>query len=157
VANPIEPSSPSTNLPVQPVEYEYVAIPQPPPAPTRSHVHFSAILLAIVATYLLLGLLVVFVPHRGLLLAAIVFTILWVASFVTSAILLRRYPIHSAGYRHFILSIGAFTYWNVFVIIVSLLTGWWSPHVPYYHFTLSVAIAALPLLLPAWFIARSPH
>ena len=47
----------------------------------------------------------------------------------------------------------AFNLWNAAVIGVSVLTRWWSPAQPSFHFGLTVAVV-IPLLVTAWLIRR---
>jgi hypothetical protein len=48
----------------------------------------------------------------------------------------------------------AFNFWNAAVSGVSILTRWWAPTQPSYHFGASVAVAVIPLLVAAWLIWR---
>ena len=48
----------------------------------------------------------------------------------------------------------AFSLWNGAVSGLSIVTRWWAPGQPSYHFGLSVAVAVIPLLVTAWLIRR---
>ena len=50
--------------------------------------------------------------------------------------------------------IAAFNLWNGIVVATSLITRWWAPAQPSYHFGLSVAVGSIPLLVVAWLIWR---
>jgi len=47
-----------------------------------------------------------------------------------------------------------FNLWNAAVSGVSMLTRWWAPGQPSYHFGASVAVGVIPLLVAAWLIWR---
>lgn len=47
-----------------------------------------------------------------------------------------------------------FNLWNSAVTGVSILTRWWAPPQPSYHFGLSALVGVIPLMVAAWLIAR---
>jgi hypothetical protein len=58
------------------------------------------------------------------------------------------------GPRNFALAAAAFTWWNAAVVGVSVASGWWAPRQLSFHFTVSAAVAAIPLLVAAFLIGR---
>jgi hypothetical protein len=81
----------------------------------------------------------------GALVAAIVFG-------VVAGVRIRAYS--RAGIRIYFAAIIAFNLWNAIVISTSIVAGFWRPGEPAYHFGISEAIAALPLLVGAAFVGR---
>jgi hypothetical protein len=58
------------------------------------------------------------------------------------------------GLKIFTGSAFTFTIWNGLVSGVSVATRWWSPSQPSFHFGVSEAICALPLLVGIWLLSR---
>lgn len=118
----------------------------------RTDLQFRRILVALALAYLVAGALagLVRVPWTGV---AVLFVL--AATLVGSLWLMWRMRAFSrSGPRHFAVASAAFTWWNAAVIGVSLASGWWSPHQPSFHFTVSAAVAAIPLVMAAWLIGR---
>lgn len=77
------------------------------------------------------------------------------AGLVGSLGIIWRIRIYSRwGPARFAWSCAAFTIWNAAVVGVSRAFGWWEPHQPGAHFTVSAAVAATPLLLAAWLVGK---
>ena len=113
---------------------------------------FRLILVGLAVTYLVFGLLVGFVRGRPSAIAGIL--ILLAISVGAIGMMLRMRAYSRAGPRNFALAAAAFTWWNAAVVGVSSASGWWGPLQPRTHFTVSAAVAALPLLVAAWLIGR---
>jgi hypothetical protein len=116
---------------------------------------YRPILLGLAATYLAAGVLVGMFPRGGSIVAGVGLLLILVAGLIGGVGLLWRIRIYSRwGPVRFAWSCAAFTIWNAAVVGVSSATGWWGPHQPGVHFTVSAAVAALPLLLAAWLVGR---
>ena len=48
----------------------------------------------------------------------------------------------------------AFNLWNGIVVGTSIITRWWAPGQPSYHFGIEAAVGSIPLLVVAWLILR---
>jgi hypothetical protein len=69
---------------------------------------------------------------------------------VACVILLRGLRAASRrGMVRYFQAITAFVIWNVAVMAVSTATGWWGTGVPGLHFTASMVVAAVPLVVAA--------
>ena len=73
---------------------------------------------------------------------------------LTSGVLVRTRAYSRAGLQIFTLAAFTFTVWNAVVSGLSVATRWWSPSQPSFHFGLSEAICALPLLVGIWLLSR---
>jgi hypothetical protein len=115
---------------------------------------FGAILLAIAAAYLAIGVLVGLAPAApGVGLVAILLILL--GALGGGLILLWRIRAYSrTGVLRFTVSCAAFTFWNAIVAGVSSASHWWAPHQPPSHFTVSAMVAAIPLVVAAWLVSR---
>ncbi|MDQ6919102.1 MAG: hypothetical protein M3Z98_07055 [Candidatus Dormibacteraeota bacterium] len=118
----------------------------------RSDARFRYILLALALMYLALGVVVGASPHGGPPAGPAVLGI-FAAGIVLSILVLQRVRAWSrSGVRRFALACSAFTVWNMAVVAVSQVVGWWGPLQPGWHFTVSAAIASIPLLVLVWWL-----
>jgi len=118
----------------------------------RTDLQFRLILVGLALAYVAAGALVglVRVPWTG---AAVLLILL--ATLVGGVGLMWRMRAFSrSGPRNFGLAVAAFTWWNAAVVGVSVASGWWAPHQLSFHFTVSAAVAAIPLLVAALLIGR---
>jgi hypothetical protein len=116
---------------------------------------FRVILLVLAGVDLTAALLMGLVPEGRSPIAAITLLIVFVGGLVAGVILLVRARAYSRrGLLFFTWTCAGFTWWNAAVIAVSVATGWWGPHQPATHFSVSATIAAVPLLVAAWLIGR---
>jgi hypothetical protein len=116
---------------------------------------YRPILLVIAAMCLAAGVLVGMFPRGGSRFAGVALIVIFVGGLAGTLALLLRIPVYSRwGPARFAWSCAAFTIWNAAVVGVSIATGWWGPHQPGIHFTVSAAVDATPLLLAAWQIGK---
>lgn len=119
---------------------------------TRTDISLSRVLLVMGLADLAVGGLVAFAPDRGIGLAVVlILSALLVGGL---AVLWRMQAFSRSGPRDFALGAAAFTWWNAAVAGVSVVSGWWAPGQPTYHFTVSTIAAAVPLLVAAYLIGR---
>jgi len=119
----------------------------------RSDSQFRFNLLALAAMYLALGVVVGISPHGGPIAGKAVLGIFG-GGIVLTILLFRRVRAWSKpGVLRFAVFCFAFTIWNMAVIVVSQVSRWWAPHQPGWHFTVTVAVASIPLLVAAWLLA----
>jgi hypothetical protein len=103
--------------------------------------------------YLALGVVVGTSPHGGPPASFAVLGI-FAAGIVLAVLVFRHIRAWSkAGVRRFALGCSAFTLWNVAVLALSQTSGWWGPNQPSWHFTLSAAVASIPLVVAGWLLA----
>jgi uncharacterized membrane protein YoaT (DUF817 family) len=75
------------------------------------------------------------------------------AGVALTALLFRRVRAYSRqGMLRFSLYLSGFAIWNSAVISVSFVSAWFGPNQAGWHFTVSAAVASLPLLLAAWLL-----
>lgn len=116
---------------------------------------YRPILLGLAAMCLALGVLVGMFPRGGSRFAGIAVLVVLFGGLVGTLFLLWRIPIYSRwGPVRFAWACAAFTIWNAAVVGLSIATGWWGTHQPGFHFTISAAVDATPLLLAAWLLGR---
>jgi hypothetical membrane protein len=116
---------------------------------------FRLILLVLAGIDLVAALLMGLFPEGRSPLAGITLLVVFLGGSLTALILLLRARAYSRrGVLLFTWSCAAFTWWNAVVVGVSVATGWWGPHQPATHFSVSAIIAAFPLLLAAWLVGR---
>ena len=121
----------------------------------RSGSQYRFILLALAAANVGLGVVVGFYPRGGSVLVPIAFlTLFGSALFVTVAVFVRVRAYSKASRIKFAVSATAFTFWNAAVAGVSSSSGWWGPQQPGTHFTVSAAVASIPLLVAAFLLGR---
>jgi hypothetical protein len=117
--------------------------------------HYRPILLGLAAMCVAAGVLVGLFPQGGSRFAGIAIIVILLGGLAGTLALLWRIPIYSRwGPVRFAWSCAAFTIWNAAVVGMSIATGWWGPHQPGIHFTVSAAVDATPLLLAAWLIGK---
>ena len=116
---------------------------------------YRPILLGLAAACLALGVLVGLFPRGGAPFAGIVVIAILVGGLAGVLVLLWRMRIYSRwGPVRFAWSCAAFTMWNAVVTGASVASGWWGPHQPGFHFTISAVVVATPLLLAAWLLGK---
>jgi hypothetical protein len=121
----------------------------------RTDKQFRGILLWIAAMYLGIAVLVGLFPRGGKPLVSAAVLAIFVGGVIASFLLLWRIRAFSRrGIRWFTWSAFGFSLWNAGVVGVSSATGWWGPHQPGLHFSISAAVAVLPLLIAAWLVGR---
>jgi hypothetical protein len=114
-------------------------------------------LLGIAATYLAVGALIGTLPDLrragpvvGLAILAIV--IVGVVGLIVVGLRIRAYS--RPGFLLYFGGVIACNLWNGAVSTVSMVTRWWAPPQPSYHFGLSLAVGVIPLFVAAWLIWR---
>jgi hypothetical protein len=117
---------------------------------------FRWILVGIATAYLLVGAVVSASPsHRGGNFAALAFLAIMLGGLVGGIVLISRIRAYSrVGVLWFAGACAAFNIWNAIVCGGSILTGWWGPNQPSYHFGVSAAVCVIPLFVAAWLIGR---
>lgn len=117
---------------------------------------FRWILVVVAAVYVVVAaLLSISFPRRGSPLAGTAMLLVIAGGLAAVVVLGRRIRAYStAGVAWYVVAIVAFLLWNSVVTGVSLITGWWSPRQPSYHFAISEAVGVIPLLVAAWLISR---
>ena len=112
-------------------------------------------LLAVVAADAVVAVLMSVGPQRGSRLAPLGIIAALVAAIVFGVIVgLRMRAYSRAGIRIYFAAIIAFNLWNAIVISTSIVVGFWRSGQPAYHFGISEAIAALPLVIGAVLVGR---
>jgi hypothetical protein len=119
----------------------------------RSDSQYRFVLLTIAATYLAIGVVVGRFPHGGHLAGPIVLAIFAVGVILAVVLFWRVRAYSKPGVLRFALCGFGFTIWNMAVIGASFAIGWFGPNQPGWHFTVSVAVASIPLVLAAWRLA----
>jgi hypothetical protein len=117
---------------------------------------FGWILAVIAAVYVVVAALVsIAFPRRGSPVAGIVALLVTAGGLAAIVVLGRRVRAYSTGgIAWYVVAIAIFLLWNAAVTGVSLLSGWWSPRQPGYHFAISETIGAIPLIVAAWLFGR---
>jgi hypothetical protein len=123
----------------------------------RADRQLAWMLLGIAAIYLAVGAVMSTLPdprRAGPVAGPAILAILIVgaAGFAIVGLRIRAYS-RTAIFLYFG-GIIAFNFWNAAVTALSILTRWWAPGQPGYHFGLSVAVAVIPPLVAAWLIQR---
>jgi hypothetical protein len=114
-------------------------------------------LLSVTAVYLAVAAVISTLPdlRRGGPVAG--FAILAIAIVGVVAVIVAGLRIRAYSRRAillFFVGVAVFNIWNGLVTGVSILTRWWAPPQPSYHFGISELVGAVPLLVAAWLIAR---
>jgi hypothetical protein len=119
----------------------------------RSDGQLRFILLAIAAVYLALGVVIGLHPRGGPLAGPPALAIF--ASGLALAVVLgwRVRAYSKMGMLRFSLYCSGFTVWNAVVFSASFAGGWIARNQPGWHFTVSAAVASIPLVLAAWLLA----
>ena len=119
----------------------------------RSDSQLRFVLLAIAATYVAIGVVVGRFPRGGHLAGPTVLAIFGAGVAVAVVIFWRVRAYSKPGILRFTLYCFGFTIWNSAVIGASLASGWFGPNMAGWHFTVSAAVAAIPLVAAAWLLA----
>jgi hypothetical protein len=121
----------------------------------RTDKQFRAILLWIGAMYLAIAVLVGLFPRGGVPLVGAAVLTIFVGGVGGTFLLLWRIRAYSRrGIQWFTWSAFGFTLWNAAIAGASTATGWWGRNQPGFHFSISAAVAVLPLLIAAWLVGR---
>jgi hypothetical protein len=117
---------------------------------------FRWILFVVAAVYVVVaGLVSITFPRRGSPLAGTIALLVVAGGLAAIVVLGRRVRAYSTGgIAWYVAAIAIFLLWNFAVTGVSLLSGWWSPKQPGYHFAISEAVGAIPLIVAAWLFGR---
>lgn len=109
-------------------------------------------LLILALVYLLVGMIGLLGPGPG---SGLAFIAVFAIGLVSVVIVLSRVRASSRiGSRLYGGGIAIFLLWNAAVILGSSQLGWWAPQTPGWHFLVSAAVAALPLLVVAAVLLR---
>ncbi len=121
----------------------------------RADHQFRWILLILVATYLVAAGIVSATSRPGPSYGWLVLLVLVTGGVVGIGLLVWWIRAYSrTGVLWFTVAAAAFTWWNAIVCGISVLTGWWGPHQPNYHFGVSALVGVIPLIVAAWLIGR---
>jgi hypothetical protein len=121
----------------------------------REGSQYRLILLAIAALYIGAGVVVGFYPRGGSVIASVALLVLFgCAIFISLAVFWQVRAYSRASTRRFVIACVVFTFWSAAVTGVSSSTGWWGPHQPGTHFTVSAAVSSIPFLVAAWLLGR---
>jgi hypothetical protein len=116
---------------------------------------YRPILLGLAAAYLAAGVLVGLFPRGGSMFAGVGLIVIVIGSLAGALALVWRFRVYSRwGPLRFAWSCVGFVVWNTVVVGVSSTTGWWGPHQPGVHFTISAAVAAISLVFAAWLLGN---
>jgi hypothetical protein len=118
----------------------------------RSDSQLRFVLLTIAATYLAIGVVVGRFPHGGHLAGPTVLAIFAVGVILAVVLFWRVRAYSKPGVLRFALYGFGFTIWNMAVIGASFASGWFGPNQLGWHFTVSAAVASIPLVLAAWLL-----
>jgi hypothetical protein len=118
----------------------------------RTDIQYRLILVGLALAYVAAGVLVGFV--RVAWTGAAVLLVLVATVFGSIGLMWRMRAFSRSGPRNFGLAAAAFTWWNAAVVGASVASGWWAPHQLNFHFTVSAAVASIPLLVAARLIGR---
>jgi hypothetical protein len=114
-------------------------------------------LLAVAAIYLTVAAIMSTVsdPRRGGPVAGpAILAILLVGLIACVYVGLRIRAYSRGGVLLYFSGIAVFGLWNGIVVGVSIATRWWASTQPGYHFSVSAAVATVPLLVVGWLILR---
>jgi hypothetical protein len=123
----------------------------------RSDRQLGWLLLGIAAVYLAAAAVISTLPslRRGgpvVSLAILAIVVVGLVGFIFIALRIRAYS--RTGILLYFGGIVVFNLWNVAVSGVSILTLWWAPPQPSYHFGISELVGSVPLFIAAWLIWR---
>jgi hypothetical protein len=119
----------------------------------RSDGQLRFILLAIAGVYLALGVVIGLHPRGGPL-AGPPALALFAGGLALAVVLGWRVRAYSTmGMLRFSLYLSGFTVWNAVVFSASFVSAWIGRNQPGWHFTVSAAVASIPLILAAWLLA----
>ena len=121
----------------------------------RTDKQFSRILYGVASLYLLVAILMGLFPHGGSPLVALAVMAIVFGGLAGTLVLFWRIRAYSrTGALKFTWAAAAFCWWNAAVVGASGVTGWWGPHQPATHFSVSALVAVIPLIVAAWLIGR---
>ncbi len=121
----------------------------------RADRQFRWILLLLVAIYLVSAGIVSATSRPGPSFGWLVVLVLLGGGLVGIGLLVWWIRVYSrAGILWFTGGAAAFTWWNAIVCGMSILTGWWGPHQPNFHFGVSALVGVIPLVVAAWLVGR---
>ena len=122
----------------------------------REDHEFRWLLLVVAAVYVLgAGVVSLSPARRGGPMAGLALLVIVAAGIIGLILLGVRIRAYSRrGVLWFVLAIAAFIVWNSIVTGVSIVTGWWAPSQPSFHFGVSELVGVIPLLAAAWLIGR---
>jgi hypothetical protein len=94
-------------------------------------------------------------PRRGGPVAGLAILTIFAVGLATCVFVALRIRAYSrTGILLYFGGIALFNLWNALVVGASIGTRWWASNQPAYHFGLSAAVGAIPLLVVAWLIWR---
>ena len=121
----------------------------------RTDKQFGRILLVLAGMYLAAAAIMALFPHGGSRLAGIALIVVFVGGLAGCLFaFLRMRAFSRMGPLSFTWAVAGFTWWNTAVIGVSVVSGWWGPHQPATHFSVSALVAVIPLIAASWLIGR---
>lgn len=123
----------------------------------RADRQLAWMLLGIAAIYLAVGAVISTLPdlRRGgpvVSVGILAIMIVGLGGFIYVGLRIRAYS--RAAILLYFGGVIAFSFWNGAVSSVSIITRWWAPPQPSYHFGLSVVVSVIPLLIVAKLIWR---
>lgn len=119
----------------------------------RSDSQLRFVLLALAATYLAIGVVVGRFPHGGHFAGPTVLAIFTAGVALVVVLFWRIRAYSKPGLLRFSISGAGFTIWNTAVIGASFASGWFGPNQAGWHFTVTAAVASIPLVVAAWLLA----
>ena len=117
--------------------------------------HLRWMLLALLAAYLVVAVLMSLSPHHGSTFVAVGIMATLVAAVAFAVVVGVRIRAYSRdGIRLYFGTIIAFNLWNAIVTSASIATRFWGTDQPSYHFGISEAVGVVPLVIGAWLLGR---
>lgn len=122
----------------------------------RTDWRFGLVLMVAASAYVAMGVLVGFARVLPFAVSLDVLALVVLAACLTFSLMLLigLRAISRRASAWYSASIGAFGIWNALVVTVSMTTGWWARGESELHFTVSTAVAAVPLVIGAAVIGR---
>ena len=117
----------------------------------KADAQLGRILGVLAAAVVGIGFLMSVAPH---LVGPAVAAIYLGAISVVMVVFLRIRAYSRTGLRIFSLTASTFTIWNALCAGVSVATRWWSSSQPSYHFGVTEAVTAVPLVIGIWLLSR---
>ncbi len=112
-------------------------------------------LVALLAAYLGVAVLMSVSPHHGSTFAAAGIIAMLVAAVATAVIVGVRIRAYSrTGIRLYFGTLIAFNLWNALVTSASIGTRFWALGQPSYHFGISEMVGVAPLVIGVWLLSR---
>jgi asparagine N-glycosylation enzyme membrane subunit Stt3 len=119
--------------------------------------HLGWTALGIAAVYLAVGALISTLPdprRAGPVVGPAILAVMLVGLVGLVIVVLRMRAYSRTGILLYFGGVIVFNLWNGIIVGTSIITRWWAPGQPSYHFGLSVAVGSIPLLVAAWLILR---